>query len=207
MPNQTPIMDPARSVLLRAEGLNPQDQQSAWEHYHQASNEDDLAARLQNSPLPQQVKHDLWEAKHVTGLLKASNTSLALAGGDEDLAGVARATKIVTLAKRNKDVAQTLDLAKEHPWLAKIITEKPESNPAQTEPKTDKIDKKPVSRAVQKDNLPAEASADANYGGAQAGAATPRIYFQSSDGQTHSVPADQIHEAMKIDPKLTIINQ
>ena len=34
-----------------------------------------------------------------------------------------------------------------------------------------------------------------------------RIYFKSSDGSTHSVPADQIHEAMKIDPKLTIINQ
>ena len=79
------------------------------------------------------------------------------------------------------------------------------------------LPEKAIARAVQKAARPGEegiiskaigkgreAAGDV---GAQVGAAIPRIYFQSSDGQTHSVPADQIHEAMKIDPKLTIINQ
>ena len=57
-----------------------------------------------------------------------------------------------------------------------------------------------ISKAVGKGR---EAAGDV---GAQVGAAIPRVYFQSSDGQTHSVPADQLHEALKIDPKLTIVN-
>ena len=74
-----------------------------------------------------------------------------------------------------------------------------------------------VSRAVQKAARPGEEGVvskavtkgreAAGDVGAQVGAAIPRIYFQASDGSSHSVPADQIHEAMKIDPKLTIINQ
>ena len=79
------------------------------------------------------------------------------------------------------------------------------------------LPEKAIGRAVQKAARPGEEGViskaigkgrEAAGGlGAQVGAAIPRIYFQSSDGQTHSVPADQLHEAMKIDPKLTIINQ
>lgn len=37
---------------------------SAWDQYQQASNEDDLAARLNKLPIPNNVKADLWDLKH-----------------------------------------------------------------------------------------------------------------------------------------------
>lgn len=45
------------------------------------------------------------------------------ATGDEALEGVAKASKFVALAQKYPLVAKTLQLATEHPWLAKIITE------------------------------------------------------------------------------------
>ena len=44
------------------------------------------------------------------------------AGGDEALKGLTEALKITALAKNSKRVAEVLNMAKEHPILAKIIT-------------------------------------------------------------------------------------
>ena len=74
-----------------------------------------------------------------------------------------------------------------------------------------------ISRAVQKVARPGEEGVvsktitkgreAAGDVGAQAGAAIPRIYFQDSkNGDVHSVPANSIHEALQIDPHLTIVN-
>lgn len=45
------------------------------------------------------------------------------AAGDEALDGVAKASKLVALAQKYPLVARTLQLATEHPWMAKMITE------------------------------------------------------------------------------------
>lgn len=45
------------------------------------------------------------------------------ATGDAALEGVAKASRLVSLAQKYPLVAKTLQLATEHPWLAKIITE------------------------------------------------------------------------------------
>lgn len=67
-----------------------------------------------------------------------------------------------------------------------------------------------VSKGVQAAGRGAKAAAPAV--GAAAGEARAeeqghRITFQASDGTMHSVPADQIHQALQIDPHLTIVNQ
>jgi hypothetical protein len=67
-----PNMDPAESVLRRAQGVTPDQQRTHWDLYHSAKDEDDLADKLKTSDLPTSVKHDLWEAKHTEGLVSAA---------------------------------------------------------------------------------------------------------------------------------------
>lgn len=57
------------------------------------------------------------------GIGKGAENIAEFAMGDEALSGVAKASRLVSLAKKYPLIADTLNLATQHPWLAKIITE------------------------------------------------------------------------------------
>ncbi len=62
MPTQT--NDPAAPILSAATGLNNEQRAAAWDAFHHAANQDDLAKSLQGMNIPQSVKAELWDAKH-----------------------------------------------------------------------------------------------------------------------------------------------
>jgi hypothetical protein len=64
MPTQT--NDPAAPILSAATGLNNEQRAAAWDAFHHAANQDDLAKTLQGMNIPQSVKAELWDAKHAS---------------------------------------------------------------------------------------------------------------------------------------------
>ena len=61
-PAQAP--DSAEQILRSTQGLDDNVRADAWDAYHNSANEDELAGKLQNMNLPQDVKANLWDAKH-----------------------------------------------------------------------------------------------------------------------------------------------
>jgi len=59
-----PSSDPAEQILRSAQGVDTNAQADAWDAFHQSKNEDELSQRLQNMNIPQDVKANLWDAKH-----------------------------------------------------------------------------------------------------------------------------------------------
>src|SRR5277367_4478764 len=59
-----PLADPAETILRSASGVDDATKANAWDAFHGSTSEDDLANKLQNMNLPQEVKAGLWDAKH-----------------------------------------------------------------------------------------------------------------------------------------------
>jgi len=122
-------------------------------------------------------------------------------GGDEDLAGLSKATKLVALAKKYPQVAETLNMARENPMLSKIITTPPKPEPAAKSPAA-----KP---AAKKDKTAAKPSAPEAKNEEQPEAPPPVeagfVRVQDSRGGIHDIPEQAIAAAQQRDPGLKIM--
>jgi len=106
--------------------------------------------------------------------------------GDEDMDGLSKAAKLVALAKKYPDVAEVLNMAKDHPMLAKLITT----------PK--KLDAPKVPAAKTKTAKPKESKeAEPIPAGF--------VRIEDSNGDIHDIPESAIVEARKRDPGLKVM--
>ncbi len=75
-PPQTiaPPLDPAESILRSTKGIKEDSLADAWDAYHNSQDIDTLSSRLQNLPIPEEMKAQLWDAKQAEAQIqKAQN--------------------------------------------------------------------------------------------------------------------------------------
>ena len=56
--------DPVEQVLRGARGVDNNALAGAWDAYQNSADEDELAGKIQNIQLPQDIKAKLWDMKH-----------------------------------------------------------------------------------------------------------------------------------------------
>jgi len=57
------FLDRAVPVLQNAQGITDEDRASLWDHFYNSRNPEELARVLQSVPVPDLVKHQLYDAK------------------------------------------------------------------------------------------------------------------------------------------------
>ena len=102
--------------------------------------------------------------------------------GDDEMDGLSKASKLVALAKKYPDVAEVLNMSKDHPMLAKLIT-----TPKQkTEGKTSKTPKPKTKKEGE--------SASAGV-----------VQVEDSLGSVHEIPVAALEIAKQRDPGLKVV--
>jgi hypothetical protein len=159
-PTATPPSDPAEQILRSTPGLDTNSQADAWDAFHQSKNEDELGQRLQNMNLPQDIKANLWDAKHKAAQMVTNTagetmpadvaTRHALTRGQapeqpqDARAGIAigmgkEATKTVSGIGNliNKMLPSSLELPTTESEISKVLPEGPERQKQLADARTD----------------------------------------------------------------------